>query len=163
METINMDKKNLFLNIAITVAAVLVILVALFKFILPNKPASSFQLNNPEQIEVQDFMENKLPLSGVIDKEKLTYIFIFEITDCGTCLFKGMEDMMRLKKAGNPCLAIAVHDLLDELRGWSAHYEFTPFYMLKKTDFYQHIQAAGTPVIAKIKHKKVVGYRYIVP
>lgn len=159
-----MKKKDLFYNIAIGVVALAIVVVVLFKFILPGKPAQSgFAFNDLEKITVLDLSGNKLKLADLLSKDESTYVFILELTNCNSCIYQGMEDLMRLKEAGKPCFSIVSHHLIDEVSGWSTTQDFSPFYMLKKHDFYEHIHSPVMPVLAKIRNGKVESFRYIRP
>lgn len=159
-----MQKKDLYYNIAIGIVVLAIVVVILFKFILPGKSTrGGFAINHFEKVTVLDLGGNQLKLADLVSKNESTYIFILELTNCNSCIYQGMEDLKKLKEAGKPCLSIVSHHLLDEVSGWSTTQDFSPFYMLHKHDFYEHIHSPVMPVLAKIRNGKVESFRYIRP
>ena len=159
-----MNKRDLFYNIAIAVAGIGIIPIIVFKFVIPQKPQQRiFGIKDYEKITVTDLNGNELKLRDLVPKDESTYCLLFEMTNCYSCIFEGIEDLKRLKSAGKPCIALVVHHLIDEVSGWSANHDFTPFFMLKKHDFYEHIHTPLMPVMIKIKNGKTESYRYITP
>ena len=69
---------------------------------------------------------------------------------------------MNIKKVKfHTCIVLVVNDLVNEVSGWAAVNDFTPIFMLKKVDFYEHFHSVRTPVMVKFKNGKVASYRYI--
>ena len=99
----------------------------------------------------------------ILDKNDETYCLIFELDNCNTCIYKGIDDLNRLKKDGLDTIAIIVHDSIEDINGWSKHYDYSSFYMLKKSEFYKNITSSILPVFIKIKKGKVMNYRFIIP
>lgn len=157
-----MKYRNFLLNTALIVLILAIVGVFVFKFLPKPHPRESFLFNNIQQVSVLDLAGNPIKLVDILDSQKETYIMFLELRNCGSCLVAGIEDMIRLKKAGNPAIIIPVHERVDEILGWSGTWEFSPFYMIKTADFYQQLQCAVLPVIVKVKNQKVTGYRYIV-
>jgi hypothetical protein len=159
-----MKKTDWFYNAAISAVAIGIIAVFVFKFVLPDKPQQDgFAVREFEKITVIDLSRNELQLADLVSKDLSTYCFLFEMTNCYSCIFQGIEDLKKLKAAGKPCVALAVHHLIDEVAGWSANYDFSPFFMLEKHNFYEHIHTPVMPVMIKIKNGKVETFRYIQP
>jgi hypothetical protein len=156
-----MKTRDFLLNTAIITLILAVIVVVIFKFFIKPTPQESFKFNDIEQLTVQDLSANPIKLVDILDENKETYVLLLELRDCGSCIYAGIEDMIRLKKAGNPAIIIPVHERVDEIVGWSGSYDFSPFYMMKTAMFYQQIKCATLPVIVKIKNRKVTGYRDI--
>lgn len=159
-----MKKSDLFLNIGIGVVILAIITVILFKFVI-NKTGKeeSFKINNIEKIMVSDLNGNQINFSDLLDKEGDTYILIFELRNCYSCIFKGIENLKSLKKSGKSCFGLAVHDYLDELNGWSTNHDFNPFFMIKKSEYFDNIHSTHLPVFIKITNGKVESYRFITP
>ena len=158
-----MKRGGWFANILIGVLAAAVLAVGLYKFFFQEQPLAPFRFDGFEKITVSDLDGSVLPLSGLAAEDGMTYCLIFEISDCPSCIFKGIEDLKRLKQAGKAYIPLLVHDLIDEVRGWSASNNFFPLYMLSKVDFYEHVHTPITPVMIKIKKNRVESYRYITP
>jgi hypothetical protein len=156
-----MKAGDFLLNVAIVTLILAVIVVVVFKFVLKPNQQESFQFNDIEQLEVQDLAGNQVKLVDLLDNHKETFILLLEIRNCGSCISSGMDDITRLKNAGNPAMIIPIHDMLEDIVGWSGTYNFSPFYMMKKVTFYKQINCAALPVMVKVKNRKVTGYRYI--
>jgi len=157
-----MKKKDWFYFAAIGAVVIGIIAVIVFKFVLPGKSQlGGFAVKDLEKIAVMDLSGNKLQLSDLLSKDLSTYCFLFELTGCYSCIFRGIADLKQLKAAGKPCIALAVHHLIDEVAGWSANQDFSPFFMLEKHDFYEYIHTPVMPVMIKIKNGKVESFRYI--
>jgi hypothetical protein len=159
-----MKKKEWIYNTAIGVVAICIMVVVVFKFVLPEKSRQGgFAVKEFEKITVKDLSGSELQLADLVSKDLSTYCFLFEMTNCYSCIFQGIEDLKKLKAAGKPCVALAVHHLVDEVAGWSANHDFSPFFMLEKHNFYEHIHTPVMPVMVKIKNGKVESFRYIRP
>lgn len=159
-----MKKKDWFYNAAISVVVIGIIAVFLIKFVLPDKSKQhGFTVKEFEKISVMDLSGNELQLSDLVSKDLSTFCFLFELSNCYSCIFQGIEDLKKLKAAGKPCVALAVHHLIDEVAGWSANHDFSPFFVLEKHNFYEHIHTPVMPVMIKIKNGKVESFRYIRP
>jgi hypothetical protein len=153
----------MILNLAIGVMIVFIIGLVIFKFVLPKQSGGPFRFEEFEKISVTDLNGNEMKLSQLVSADEITYILILELTDCNSCILKGIDDLKRLKGAGRQCLCLVVNDLLNEVRGWSVHMEFSPFFAIKKVDFYEHVHTAATPVMVKIKDNEIAGFRFIKP
>lgn len=151
-------------SIAIVVVILAIIGVVIYKFAVPGKPdVGAFDIKEFEKMIVLDLDGSEVRLADLAAKDEITYCFIFELSNCYSCIFQGIEDLKRLKNAGKSCLGLAVHHMIDEISGWSANYDFSPFFMLKKENFYEHIRTPVMPVMVQIKNGKIVGFRYIRP
>ena len=127
-----MNKKNLLLNSGIVIVVISIILLILFKFILNDKINIGIDIN---QIKIYNINGDKIQLSDIIPKDGITYCFVFDMNDCNTCILKGIDDLIELKKSGLDCFALAIHHRIDEVSGWSSNYDFTPFFMINKKVF----------------------------
>jgi len=150
---------NVVIALLVAVAAALII----FKFVLPRSETGSFEIKDLNTITVYDLNENPLNLTDLLDKDKETYCLMFELTNCYSCIFKGIEELRQLRQSGAHCLAIAVHDLVFDIEGWSKKQSFSPFFVLKKIDFYRAIQSPFMPVLFTLENGKVTHFRFITP
>ena len=157
-----MKKNERLLNIGILAISIGIIAVLIMKFALAKKP-SGFSIKDPANISVLDLKGNRVTLSNLFDSEKGTYCLIFELTNCNTCIVKGINDLIQLNGVGERCIAIVINDLPEEVIGWSQFQEFSSFYVLKKIDFFNHIQSALLPVFFKIKAGEIEMFRFITP
>ncbi|MCK4766124.1 MAG: hypothetical protein KAW12_28255 [Candidatus Aminicenantes bacterium] len=158
-----MKKSDLFFNIGIPVLFVGIIAIVVFKFIIQEQNPGLFAVRELSSISVVDLNNNKLNLMDLLDKDNETYCFLFELTNCYSCIYNGIEDLKKLKSSGSNCIAIAVHDLTDEVAGWSQNHDFSPFFVLKKIDFYKYFQCSTMPVLFSLKKGKVKAFRFITP
>lgn len=158
-----MKKNDLLLNVVITVLLAAVVVVVIVKFVITGKNSDLFNIDALESITVYDLNKNPLKFSDLLAKDKETYCLLFEWTSCYSCIVNGIEDLEKLKESGSHCMAIAVHDLVYDINGWSKHQDFSPFFVLKKIDYYKNIRSATLPVIFTIKNGKVENFRFIEP
>lgn len=158
-----MKKRDIFYNTGIGVLIIAIVVLVVFKFILPQKAKPDFWIKDYEKVTVMDLDGNELLLPSLFDKDGSTYFLIFDMSDCFSCISKGLEDLKSLKNAGKPCLAIVVHHMVDEVRGWSANYEFSPFFVIMRPAFYEHIKTPLTPVMVEFKNGGIESYRFLRP
>ena len=156
-----MKKSEILYSISMGALALGIILVILFKFVLNQKSRESFTIKSIDEINVSDLNGNKIKLASFLEKDNLTYLLIFQLSDCYSCIYIGLNDLKDLQRAGKQCLGIVVHDYLEEVNGWSTHQDFSPFLMLKRLDFFEYVKSAHTPVFVKIVKGKIDSYRYI--
>jgi hypothetical protein len=150
---------NIIIALLVAVAAALIIV----KFVLPRSEAGPFEIKDLNAVTVYDLNENPLRLTDLLDKDKETYCLMFELTNCYSCIFNGIEELRQLRQSGAHCLAIAVHDLVYDIEGWSRKQAFSPFFVLKKIDFYRAIQSPLMPVLFTLKNGRVTRFRFITP
>lgn len=159
-----MKKSDLFYTIAIVVLIVLIIAVVLFKFVLREKnPQETFRIRSFEEITVIDLNGSEIKLPQLMAEDQSTYCIMFRITDCFSCVFESIQELIHLKNSGKSCIGLIIHDRLDEVNGFTANYEFSPFFMITRVAFYDYIKSPITPVLVKIKNNKVESYRYFMP
>ena len=160
-----MKKQDWLINTGIVIVLAAIIIVVTVKYIIPkptNPSPGPISIKEMDKIKISDLNGNEMPLNALLNKG-LTYCLIFDLGGCYSCIYRGVEDLKKLKANGQYCMAILVHDRIDEALGWSATQDFTPFYVLKKADFYQYINTPMIPVILKINMGKVDGYTFIKP
>jgi hypothetical protein len=154
-----MKKSTLFYSILIVFLSICIVLVILFKFIL--KPGPGFNIEKRESIRVTDLNGKESGLFSLFNGKEDTYLLIFSFNDCSSCIYRGIEELKTIKKAGRTCIAIVVHDYYEEIKSWSANQDFSPFVVLKRIDFYEHIKTSSTPVLVKIRNGKIKNAFYI--
>ena len=162
MKKTKVERERL-INLVVGLLAAGIMVVVLFKFVINRNPRPPFGINDFEKILVTDLSGSEVKLSDLVSPDVTGYCLIFEIKDCPPCIYEGLQDLKKLKEAGKPCLALVVHDLINEVSGWAAVNDFSPIFMLRKVDFYEHFHSVLTPVVVKLKNGKVVSHRYITP
>lgn len=158
-----MNKKERYLNLLIGILVVAVIYAALIRFVFKPVNGESFAVSNPDYIPVADLSGTVFPLSRILAQTGDTYCFIFDVRDCGTCILKGKEDINSLVKEGKTGIFIMINDITGDTASWASVNEISNIFTLKKSDFYQHITAASTPVMVKFRGLKTESHRYIFP
>lgn len=159
-----MKKSDLFYTIAVAALVVLIIAVALFKFvILKRNPQETFQVKGFEEITVIDLNGSEIKLPQLMAEDQSTYCVMFRITDCFSCVFDSIQELIHLRNSGKACIGLIIHDRLDEVSGFTANYEFPSFFMITRVAFYEHFKSPITPVLVKIQNNKVESYRYFTP
>jgi hypothetical protein len=156
-----MKREELISYIAIGIVVIGIIILVLFKFVIVKKHADSFAFKDFDKITVTDLNGNENKLTDLVSKDGSTYCFIFDLSDCYSCIYKGIQDMKVLKKAGKLCICLVVHHNVDEVRGWTTNHDFSPFFVLNKVDFYEHVHTQMLPVIVQIRSKEVENAKYI--
>ncbi len=157
-----MKKSDLFLNIAISVLFVAIVVVVLFKYVIRDD-SHLFHIENLNIISVAELDGKVVPLIDLVDKNGDTYCLIFELNNCYSCIVNGLEDLKKLQAAGAKCIAIVVHDYIEEVNGWSKNHDFSHFYIIKKIDFFKTIHSSVLPVVFRIKDGKVKNFKFITP
>lgn len=155
-----MKKSDILLYFAMGVIFAGIIIVVIFKFVLV--PKESFAIHNMDKIIVSDLEGNKINFLEFLKKDDTTYGLIFGLYDCGSCIYKGIEDLKVLKNAGKSCFGLVVHDNIEEAKGWATHYNFLTILVLKRLVFFENIKCVKTPVLVKFVKGKISSYRYII-
>jgi len=155
-----MKKKNFYMNLGIIIMIIAIIVLVVFKYIIKDK--NSGISINIEKTNLIDLNGKVIKLSQLLS-DNVNYCYIFDLNDCPSCIFKGLNDLTELKKSGDSTMAVVIHNRIDEVSGWSSNYNYSPFYMIKRNKFYAYIHVQSTPVIIKIKNGKIINYRYIFP
>jgi len=159
----SISKKDLALNLLMGVLAIGIILVSISRLMPKKEENANFRISEIEKVRVVGIDGSNIGFGSLSGTKETVYCMIFELTNCGSCLYQGIEDLKSLKKEGKSCFALVVHDFFDEFKGFSGTHNFSPFYMLKKKDFYEYFSAEYLPVIVKINNGKVESFRYITP
>jgi hypothetical protein len=161
-----MKSKDIIFSSGIVVLVIAVVVVVFFKFVSGpgrHEHDDSFRIDALDNLVLTDMNNNSIKFPDLLDKNKETYCLLFEMTNCYSCIYYGIEDLKKLKKAGKACMAIVVDDRLYEVVGWSEKQGFSSIFMLGKVDFYDHIRSPTLPVMVKIKDGEVKSFRYITP
>ena len=156
-----MKKSTLFYSILIALLSICIILVIIFKFLL--KPDPGFNIEKRERIMVTDLNGKESNLFSLFDNKDDAYFLFFLFNDCSSCIYRGIEELKAIKKAGRISIAIVVHDYYEEIKSWAENHDFSPFVVLKRIDFYEHIKTPSTPVLVKIRNGKIKNAFYIFP
>lgn len=160
----NNENKNYIVNIIQGVLIVSAIVVMLFAFVI-NKEAGvkAFGIKEFENIPVTDLEGSEIKLVDLVSKDENTYIFIFRLLDCPSCVKQGIQDLRSLVKAGKSGLVLVVYDSMDEVEEIAAQYNLSLFFLLGKKDFFEYVHTPVMPVLIKIKNNKLQSHRYIRP
>lgn len=158
-----MKLKEFWFIIITACLVIAIILVVLFKFIIVRKEPGVLTIDRLDSIIVYDLHEKPNKLIDLFNRDKNTYLLLFELDNCYSCIFKGMNELNRLRRAGEHCIAIAVHDYIPDVVGFSQVQDFSPFFVLKKIDFYRHIHVSYMPVFFILFKGKVINSRFITP
>lgn len=156
-----MTKKDVAYTVAIACFIIASIAVFLYKFVFDDKQQGmDFRVDELERISVVSLDHEQIKLVDMI-KGSGTYVLLLDMNDCYTCIHKGIEDLKQLKKSGENCLVLVIHDNTEDVKGWAGTFDFKPFYIIEKATFYRHIHCPSTPVIAMFKEGNLFKYRYI--
>lgn len=159
-----MKKNETIYNVIIIALVVAIAVLVVYRFVLKkDTPVETFALHNVEKATVTDLSGDTIPLKNLVGTNGTVFCLILLMSDCQTCVYKGMVDIKNLTSAGKQCVTLMVHDIPDEVGGWASVNDMSPVYMLKKADFYQHVQSPVTPVLVTFENGKVRNYRYIQP
>ena len=153
-----MTKDGIY-NLLIILLSLGVITVALFKFILITEPGI-VRVEDVDHIRLRDASENTLKLYPLLNGELDNYILLFEMDNCGSCIYKGLKELEFFQKKGNNCIAIMIHDRPSELSGWSDNYDFHPIYFISRSGFYEYFDCQQLPVMFRISGEKIEIIRY---
>ncbi len=149
-------------NLAIFIFIVAIGVVVAYKYVIP-KSNPLVTIVDLHKLKLTDLSGTEIPFDTIIGEKGPTYCLIFDRADCYSCIYRGLEDLQKLKTAGQHVIAIILNDRLDEAAGWSTTQRYSPFYVLKKANFYHYIRTPATPVVIKLEKNKVASYYFIRP
>ncbi|MCI0470823.1 MAG: hypothetical protein L0Y73_04110 [Candidatus Aminicenantes bacterium] len=157
-----MVQKNKIYNILIFVFACGLVFVLVYKFVI-RKPAviEGPRIDNPQDVIVYTLDGNETNLAESIGDKGDCYCLFFEISNCHSCILKGIYELENLEKNGKKCLGIALHDWLDDIKGWSQNYKLKTFLMIKKIVFHENFSVPYLPLLIRFKDGKIYSYQYI--
>jgi len=156
-----MKKSKSLVNILIVIVALAIISVIIIKFIIPRFSASRIEIKNPTEIELISLDGGNFRFSELTKNDFDNYILFLEMDNCPSCIYKGFQDLDSLSKEGEYCFVVAVHDYIDDIKGWAENYNFPAFYVMKKISYYQNINFNYMPILIKYRKGKVKSFRYI--
>ncbi len=157
-----MKKSERLYNLVMVVLSVGIVFVLIYKFLLKGPGTGERpKIENPHEITVMKLDGTVIRFSELIGETHECYCLFFELTNCQSCIYKGIFELENLEKKGKNCFAIAIHDWLEEIKGWSQHYELKNFSVIKKVDFYEHIHAPYLPIIVKFHNGRLSSYKYV--
>jgi hypothetical protein len=158
-----MKKPDFVFRTVVVTLVILIAVVFLFRFVIKKDRTMQVAIENPEKIDLIT-LENKTVTLDRLEKQSgYLYLAIFDYSDCYSCIVKGLNDLRALQGKGKNCAAIVLHEYIEEIRGWSANQDFSPFYMMRKSVFYEHIKTPHTPLFVCIKNGKIDSFRFITP
>jgi len=159
-----MITRERLLDIGIIILALVIILILFVKFNpLEKKKKLSVSIDNIELLNVIDLNSNSIRLVDIMRSSEETYCMLFELTSCHSCILQGIEDIKSLREAGNESIIILVHDYFEDFKGWSISKNINFSYLMKKSDFYKHINIPALPVILKFKENQLRSFKFITP
>jgi len=152
-------KKETFYNSAIAAVLIGIVAVILFKFVLIKKEGADdiVSISPMDQVTLNDLNGGAIPLQVLLEAQKAAYVLLFYPEDCFGCIYDGIQDLKKYQSEGYTCIAIVISDKIDDVRGWtSVNFEdFNSFYTLKKTAYTDFFKVGKTPVMIKLKDKKI--------
>jgi len=151
---------NRYFTLSIILLVIIILFVFIHRFVLKTDDSNVY-IKAFDKVIISDLNQNKFFFSRLLPIKKDSYVLLFELRNCYSCIINGFEDLIKLQKSGENCIAIAIHDLIEEVKGWSINVSFNNLFVLKKIDYYKYFSAAHLPILIKIQNKKIVSYRYI--
>ncbi len=149
-----MKKNEIFFNIAILVAIIIAIVMVKVKFFSGENP-NARAIQDIEKLSVFDLKEKPVKFTSLLSKEDESFVLVFTVYDCHTCILKGLEQLKSLKKEGKQAIGLVVSDDVADIALWAQNYEPTNLHVIKKVDFYTHIKAQQLPVMFTIDDNEV--------
>jgi len=154
--------KEKTVNILLILFAVLIIIVAFVKYILPRMENNDEVALNINQITLMDVKDTSIKFKELNDVQKNYFVYLFSLNDCYSCIMKGLADTKGLEKKGKKIIIIVIHNSYKEMKSWAKTNSFHEnIYFLDKEQFYSSIKAPYLPVIITIKNNKVSNYKFI--
>jgi len=156
-----MKKQDVLFYSLLGVITLAIVVLVLFKFVFISK--DSLKITNLQKLTVKDLKGSELNLVEFLKKKDRVYVLLFSLADCSSCVFKGVDDLKMLDEAGKSAVALIVNDDVEDVKAWAIHYKYLPVLILKRVDFFEHVNCVTTPVMITFKKGKIKGYRYILP
>jgi hypothetical protein len=157
-----MRKSVLAYRIVVSLLCIAIVAVILVRFVF-KKEKQPVSIDFPGQINLATLDGNTTTLAKLLETQSDLYLLVFKFNDCYSCILKGLNDMQSLKKDGRNCAAIVAHDYIGDIIDWSKIQDFSPFFVVKKSLFYDFIQTPHTPVIIRFINGKIKSIRFITP
>ena len=149
-------------NYLLVVFSIVLIIVVLFKFVIKKGNPSNFSMD-VAAITITSLDRAQIKLIDLVKNKSDTYILVFKLNDCYSCIAKGIEDIQNLHTSGHEYVSIVIHDSLYDIQGFAETFPKVVFYQMTTADQYEHIRSPIFPVVVKLKNDKVVTYKYVTP
>jgi len=147
-----MKRIDKLLNIFIIFAILGIAVVVYFKFIIKPSVNLPFQIGKIDKIRIFDLMEKELYIGDIVSKTgKETYCLIFDIYDCLSCIEEGLKFLNELDNTKANLVAVAIHDMVEEVNGWKKHYcpNFSSLYLITREEYAKKFKGVPTPIIVE--------------
>jgi hypothetical protein len=104
--------------------------------------------------------------SGMTLKKELlsndiTYVLIMELSNCPSCIDKGILEIRELQKRGKKGIILVSHQWIEEWLSWVINYEQDPMYFTNKEDLESIVMFPYLPIILRIKEGRINSFKYI--
>lgn len=153
-----MNKKNdKTFYVIFSVAVLILIIAAIFKFGILNKNRKELLLASENTIEIVDLSMKKLSFNELIKPEESNYILFMEINNCPSCIQKGIA-LLQSFVANNNCMIMIVHNWPEELKNWKSNFNFDKTFVIKPEVFYKSFDINYLPALVD---KNKTGMRII--
>jgi|YelNatPaOPRAMG01_1025707.scaffolds.fasta_scaffold09448_8 hypothetical protein len=149
------------INYLLVILAIILLLIVIFRFISKDNKAS-FSIN-VNKIKISSLDGNQIKLIDILRNKKDTYILLFKLNDCYTCIAKGIADIQNLSKSGSDYICIVIHDSLNDIKNFAETFPEINFHQITTKEQYENIHSLYFPVIANFKNKRLINYRFITP
>lgn len=157
-------KPDLLIIFAIIILVTGAIVIAYFKYVFDKEMNMPVAINSIDNIYVSDLNGYQIKLIDLVKKDPELYLLLFDMKDCYSCIFDGINDLLTLEKSGKLCIAIAIDDNIDNVRGWSSkNFTASTLFVINRTEFLQYIDSPLTPVLVQLKFGIIKKYRFITP
>ena len=120
-------------------------------------------IHNAREMVLSDLDGNQVFFQDLVSPKGETYCLFFGLNQCYSCIFRGLEDLKRLQQQEKNCFAVAVHDSIEDVRGWLTHESFHPVYVLCRDAFLRHVTSRGMPVIVHLEDGRIRHSRFPAP
>lgn len=149
-------------NCLLVVISIVLIIVVVFKFVINKSDSSNYSMDvGAITITSMDGEPKKLMDIALYNGD--TYVLVFKLNDCYSCIAKGIEDIQNLHASGSVYISIVIHDSLNDVRGFAETFPNVVFHQMTTVDQYEHIRSPIFPVIVKMKNNKVSSYNFVTP
>ena len=119
-----------------------------------------FHIADLETLPVVNLEGGRNTLGEVLGGQNHFRLFV-ELSNCDTCIYKGLNDLSALQKAGHPCTIFVIHDYQEEVHSWSVHAKGIPVYRVARDDFYVNVDATTLPVLCTFAENQIKKFRVI--
>lgn len=157
-----MKKSEVIYLIVVVLLVAAIIAVILFRFVL-KKGTELVEIGDTDEITLMSVKKEVVTLSKLMEKSGTLYFIIFNIDGCYSCIVRGLNDLSALQGEGKYCIAIVIHNDIDEIKGWAEKQDFSPFYMMKKSVFYDYIKTPHVPLFVHLKNGLIKNFQFITP